>query len=145
MIKFYFFQTFRFFLIRQGEDAGQWYTAATGACKIYKVLLLQKTLQVSMRGYTGIQVFCFASISQCFWVGHQNGTKIRKIWVSYNFLIRTQKKFQAKIRTFLKILFWIFWKKLKTFSIFFSPKEILDQDLSFGFCFIKIGRLESTF
>ena len=77
-----------------------------------------------------------------FWVGHQNGTKSRKICVSYNFLIRTQKKFQAKIRTFLKILFLIFWKKLKTF---FLLKESLHQDLSFGFCFIKIGRLESTF
>ena len=76
------------------------------------------------------------------WVGHQNGTKSRKFWVSYNFLIRTQKKIQAKIRTFLKILFSIFWKKLK---IFCSRKESLDQDLGFGFCFIKIGRLESTF
>jgi len=89
--------------------------------------------------------FLWNKVLLCFWVGHQNGPKSRKFWVSYNFLIRTQKNFQAKIRTFLKILFLIFWKKLKTFSIFFSPKESLDQDLSFGFCFIKIGRLESTF
>merc|ERR1712237_2295 len=33
-----------------------------------------------------------------------------------------KKKIQAKIRTFLKILFLIFWKKLKTFSNFFVTK-----------------------
>ena len=60
--------------------------------------------------------FLWNKVLLCFWVGHQNGTKSRKFWVSYNFLIRTQKNFQAKIRTFLKILFLIFWKKFKTFS-----------------------------
>ena len=57
-----------------------------------------------------------------------------------------KKKFRPKFALFLKILFfWFFGRSWKLFQKIFSPKEILDQDLFFGFCFIKIGRLESTF
>ena len=56
-----------------------------------------------------------------------------------------KKIFRPKFALFWKFCFWFFGKSLKLFQKNFSRKESLDQDLDFGFCFIKIGRLESTF
>ena len=82
---------------------------------------------------------------QVFWVGHQNGTKSRNILVSYNFLIRTQKRISGQNSHFFENFVFYFLEKVENFFNFFSPKESLDRDLYFGFCFIKIGRLESFF
>ena len=56
-----------------------------------------------------------------------------------------KKNFRPKFALFWKFCLWFFGKIWKLFQKIFSLKESLHQDLGFGFCLIKIGRLESTF
>ena len=60
-------------------------------------------------------------------------------------MIRTQKKNSGQNSDFFEnFVFEILEKVKKNFEIFFTKKD-LDQDLSFGFCLIQNGALESTF
>ena len=56
------------------------------------------------------------------------------------------KKISGQNSDFFENLVFGFLEKVEDFfEIFFSQNESLDQDLSFGFCFIQIGALESGF
>ena len=87
----------------------------------------------------------FENFSKFFGSVTKMVTKVEKFGFLRIFWFVGKKNFRPKFALFWKFCFWFFGKSLKLFQKIFSRKESLDQDLDFGFCFIKIGRLESTF